>query len=274
VASSQEIRAELEKVVNSQALAGSDQLKRLLRVVVDRTLIGKADSVKEYTLGVEALGRPEDFDPKTDPIVRVQARRLRSKLEEYYAAEGATDAVVIRIPKGGYVPSFQSNATRPRWWIGLGVAAAVVIVGLVGWAVLKVTPVDPTSIAVLPIRNLTGDPGKQFIADKTTEALLTELARVKALHVVSGTTTRRFANSQDALPEIARQLGVRWVVEGATGFERGQVLLKIRLVDGASDQKIWADVFTTPVEYLSSMQSKAAAEIVVALRGFEPLFKP
>ncbi len=271
MASPDQIRAQLDKVINSQALAGSDQLKRLLRVAVDRTLSGEADSVKEYTLGVEALGRPADFDPKADPIVRVQARRLRSKLEEYYAGEGVSDTVVIRMPKGSYVPSFDSKASRSpvRLWWFVGVAVAVLAV----WAV-RSAPVDSAGIAVLPIRNLTGDPGKQYIADKTTEALLTELARTKSLHVVSGTTTRRFADSQEALPEIARQLRVRWVVEGATGFERGQVFLKVRLVDGASDQKVWADVFTTSVDYLSSMQTRAAKEILVALRGFEPLFKP
>ena len=274
MASPDQIRAQLDKVVNSQALAGSDQLKRLLRVAVDRTLSGEADSVKEYTLGVEALGRPTDFDPKADPIVRVQARRLRSKLEEYYASEGVSDTVVIRMPKGSYVPAFDSKASRSPsrlWWLA---AAGAVIAALTIWAAVRTTPIDATGIAVLPIRNLTGDPGKQYIADKTTEALLTELARTKSLHVVSGTTTRRFADSQEALPEIARQLKVRWVVEGATGFERGQVFLKVRLVDGASDQKVWADVFTTSVDYLSSMQTRAAKEILVALRGFEPLFKP
>ena len=109
----------MDKLLNSQALAGSDQLKRLLRVSVERTLDGQTDSTKEYTLGVEAFGRPDSYDPKIDPIVRVQARRLRTKLQEYYDREGATDPIMIDIPKGGYIPAFQTRAVSRRRRLGL-----------------------------------------------------------------------------------------------------------------------------------------------------------
>ena len=99
-----EVRAELERILCSQALGGSDQLKRLLRLVVERTLNGRPELLKEYNLGLEVFQRPPDYDPKIDPIVRVQARRLRSKLDEYYAGEGADASFVIHIPKGAYVP--------------------------------------------------------------------------------------------------------------------------------------------------------------------------
>jgi hypothetical protein len=69
--------------------------------------------VKEYTIGVEVFGRGDSFDPRTDTIVRVQARRLRSKLEEFYDVDGATDGVVIELPKGGYVPRFRQAAPPP-----------------------------------------------------------------------------------------------------------------------------------------------------------------
>src|SRR6266852_8508812 len=93
----------------SQALGGSDQLKRLLRLVVERTLNGRPELLKEYNLGLEVFQRPPDYDPKIDPIVRVQARRLRSKLDEYYASEGADASVVIHIPKGAYTPVFEAR---------------------------------------------------------------------------------------------------------------------------------------------------------------------
>src|SRR5215467_13832878 len=102
-----EIRLQLDRILASQALAGSDQLKRLLRITVERTINNQSDLLKEYNLGLEVFHRPPDYDPKVDPIVRVQARRLRAKLDEYYAAEGSGDLLVIRLPKGAYIPAFE-----------------------------------------------------------------------------------------------------------------------------------------------------------------------
>ena len=267
---SQAIRDQLEKILNSRALAGSDQLKRLLRVSVERTLDGQTDSTKEYTLGIEAFGRPEGYDPKVDPIVRVQARRLRTKLEEFYTGEGASAPVLIQIPKGGYVPTFEARNVRApaasrRNWLVAGVVLILAILTASIWAFRSRT-VHPLSIVVLPVRNLTDDPGKQYLADKTTEALITQLARSRSLRVVSSTTSRRFANSQDSLPQIARALDVRWVVEGGMGYEHGQVMLKLRAVDAVSDRKVWADFFTSELDNLSASQSKAADEIAASVQ--------
>jgi TolB-like protein len=124
---------------------------------------------------------------------------------------------------------------------------------------------DPLSIAVLPIRNLTGDPDKQYLADKTTDALITYLGRTRLLRVVSSTTSRRFANSQQSLPEIAKALSVHWVVEGGVGYERGRVLLKLRAVDGLTDRKGWSEAYTSDVEDMSNTQAKAAAAIMEAV---------
>src|SRR5579863_5022675 len=96
-ATPQDVLAELDRILASQALNGSDQLKRLLKLVVTRTLDGQADLIKEYNLGLDVFQRPPDYDPKVDPIVRVQARRLRAKLDGYFAAEGALDPLVIQI---------------------------------------------------------------------------------------------------------------------------------------------------------------------------------
>src|SRR6187401_3183076 len=114
-----EVRLQLERILGSQALAGSDQLKRLLRVVVERTLSGHPELLKEYNLGLEVFQRPPDYDPKVDPIVRVQARRLRSKLDEYYASEGATDPLQVQIPKGAYVPAFGPRESVPAQTVEL-----------------------------------------------------------------------------------------------------------------------------------------------------------
>lgn len=90
------------RIVQSSVFRNSMTSQILLKYVADKTLSAGAGNLKEYTIGVEALGRKPDFDPKIDPIVRVQSHRLRVKLREYYEAEGASDAIWIRLPKGHY----------------------------------------------------------------------------------------------------------------------------------------------------------------------------
>ncbi|MFG1346193.1 tetratricopeptide repeat protein [Xanthobacter autotrophicus DSM 431] len=101
-----QIRAALERVLASPDFSASPRLAAFLRFVVEATLEGRAEEIKGYTIAVEALGRPASFDPQADPIVRVEATRLRRALERYYSTQGTADPVVIDIPKGGYVPLF------------------------------------------------------------------------------------------------------------------------------------------------------------------------
>ena len=99
--------AQLERILKSPALATSPSLCRFLRFIVVETLAGHSGSIKEYSLGVNVFGRGDDFNPRLDPIVRVQARNLRGRIARYYSGEGAADPVVIDLPKGAYVPVFR-----------------------------------------------------------------------------------------------------------------------------------------------------------------------
>src|SRR2546423_8245607 len=102
-----EVRAALGHMAASEAFRGSPQLVAFLRYVVEATLRGKQDRIKGYTIAVEALGRPDNFNPQHDPIVRVEATRLRRALQRYYSNGGGTNAVQIDLPLGSYVPVFQ-----------------------------------------------------------------------------------------------------------------------------------------------------------------------
>ncbi|MFG1478362.1 hypothetical protein V5F53_06795 [Xanthobacter sp. V4C-4] len=117
----QAVRAALERVLASADLCTSPRLGAFLRYVVDATLGGRAGEIKGYTIAVEALGRPATFDPQADPIVRVEATRLRRALQNYYNTSGLNDPLVIHIPKGGYVPQFE--ARRPGEAFGAAPAA-------------------------------------------------------------------------------------------------------------------------------------------------------
>jgi Tol biopolymer transport system component len=112
-----QIREQLQRVLASPMFLHSERLRRFLTHCVEAVLNGRIEDLKEYNIGVVAFDRPRHYNPADDPIVRVEARRLRKKLDEYYQAQGASDPVVIGIPKGGYLPVFEirsPNAAQAR----------------------------------------------------------------------------------------------------------------------------------------------------------------
>src|ERR1051325_9258908 len=104
------IRAALQRIVTSPQLESSPSLCRFLRFVVEETLAGRGGLIKEYSLGAEVFNRGDDFDPRIDPIVRVQARNLRARMAKYYEGPGASESIVIELPKRTYVPVFTTKA--------------------------------------------------------------------------------------------------------------------------------------------------------------------
>src|SRR2546421_6188014 len=107
-----EIRAALHRIAVSDAFRTSPQLAAFLRFVIEATLRGQAERIKGYTIALEALGRGQDFDPQLDPIVRVEAGRLRRALEHYYTGPGGSDVIVIDLPRGRYIPTFRYRDTE------------------------------------------------------------------------------------------------------------------------------------------------------------------
>jgi len=103
-------QAEIEKLVASHALHGSESLCKLLRYLGKQSLEHPGVPVKEYQIATEVFGRQPDFDPQLDSMVRVQAGRLRTKLAEYYSTEGASDRFVVEVPKGSYTVAFHERA--------------------------------------------------------------------------------------------------------------------------------------------------------------------
>ena len=102
-----EVRTALDRIAVSEWFRVCPQLVAFLRYVVEATLRGAQDRIKGYTIAVEALGRGDDFDPQDDPIVRVEAMRLRRALHRYYQNGGSDDPVRIDLPLGSYVPVFR-----------------------------------------------------------------------------------------------------------------------------------------------------------------------
>src|SRR5260221_625797 len=112
--SAESVRQELERILASKQFIGSDRLSRFLRFAVERTLAEQSGTdqptgLKEYIIATEVYEKDQSFDPRMDPIVRVEARRLRDRLKEYYEGEGSGNPVRIELPKGAYAPVFQTS---------------------------------------------------------------------------------------------------------------------------------------------------------------------
>src|SRR5262249_5143242 len=105
---------QLERLLASSGFARNERLSRFLRFIVERHLEGKDAELKESVIGVEIFGRPPDYNPKRDAIVRTEAGRLRARLAEYYADEGRNDELIIELPKGGYIPAFRRTHDLPE----------------------------------------------------------------------------------------------------------------------------------------------------------------
>ena len=151
------VRDQLAKMLASGVFARAPRLKAFLQFTVNETLAGRGDSLKELVLASELYGKGFDFDPETNAMVRVDARRLRDKLREYYA-EHPADAVVISLPKGSYAPSFHFAPTtavpKPasgrfgRFILGLAVVCAATI------AILGLRPESPPPFGSVSMRKL------------------------------------------------------------------------------------------------------------------------
>src|SRR5262245_9429096 len=110
--SADEVREELSRILSSEGFASAARARRFLSYVVEETLNDREDEIKELVLGVEVFDRPPDFDPRVDTIVRVEAGKLRKRLDTYYEKDNASGGVRIEIPKGNYVPQFIRRVHR------------------------------------------------------------------------------------------------------------------------------------------------------------------
>jgi hypothetical protein len=148
------VETQLQKMVSTQLFRRKPRVCSFLQFTVRQTLMGQTAKLKEYSIAVEVFGRPEDFDPRLDSIVRVEARRLRATVDRYYETDGADDAIVIRYRRGNYIPSFEERDERMREAAALlnGGEAAGVLVGLLSSQADYADTVGRLSASVMIVR--------------------------------------------------------------------------------------------------------------------------
>ena len=111
--SAEQVREQLDRILRSSSFRNAPALQRLLQYVTSKSTAGQLEHLKEYTIGTDVFGRGSDYDPKVDPVVRVEMHRIRHKLKEYYQNEGANDPIFLEIPTGHYVPSIGIRTSLP-----------------------------------------------------------------------------------------------------------------------------------------------------------------
>src|SRR3954467_9466599 len=158
----------LDRILESATFQQGDRLKRFLKFIVLEALAGRRHELKEYVIGVQVFGKEESFDPRTDPIVRVQARRLRAKLVRYYREEGRADETVIELPKGGYAPVFKQRDAPVL--IKRSVTAALV---------------SRNTVAVLPFTDHSVGRDLDYFCRGVRDEIVDRLARFPSLRILA-----------------------------------------------------------------------------------------
>jgi len=268
------IRAQLDRILASESFSRSKRLSDFLRFVVEETLDGRGPNLKEQVLASELYGKGADFDTAADSVVRVDARRLRDKLREYYSEFGQ-EPVVVSLPKGAYVPVFEASAAGPEVLPGsasprrlqsriIGALALLLVILAVGayWSSRERPPlVSGASIAVLPLESLSSDPSQEYLADGITDALITDLAKIQALRVISRTSVLQFKRTKQPMGKIAAALGVDYVVEGSILPAGDRVRVTAQLVATKNERHLWAETYNRDQRDVLALQSEIAAAI-------------
>ena len=287
VPSREEIEAELERVIASPGLARSPQLANFLRYIVNAKLAGNAAGIKAYAVAVDVFGRPPTFDPQADPIVRVQARRLRAALDAYYLDSDTTRRVRIYLPVGGYVPEFELVGEDPvaetarrsllresrgrsplaAWLSEAGVILALVVVVL-GLAVVVTNILRPQRSSVAapqPPRLVVSD----FVPVQPDQAVLQvaglAIELVTDLELFQTLDVGYAGERGGADPEVPA-----YAVGGIVRSEGGQVRVTASLRWGDGDTALWSDTVTTPASTIASSVddiSRVFAQALGSRRG-------
>jgi adenylate cyclase len=218
------IEEQLHRILSSPEFDATPRQKKFLRFVTQMFLEGRAGEIKGYTVATDVFGRKTDFDPSTDPIVSVEARRLRRALEHYYLTAGRRDRVRITIPKGSYVPSFffqtgaDSSSSSPETELDNN------------------GQVDPwPSVLIRPFQNFSEGTGADYLAEGCMTELAIELSRYQDIRV--------FMKPSDPEGHSIEDPPARFSIEGSIRYGPHNLNVSVQLFDQKTHRQVWGDVY-------------------------------
>ena len=277
----QTIRRQLERVLESPGFARNERLSRFLRFVVEGHLAGKDHELKESVIAVEVFGRSTDFDSRLDPVVRTEAIRLRAKLSDYYLNEGKADALVIELPKGGYVPRFrelepEGQVTahtrgqirarfRARSRLAFGSVCLFIGLAATGWWWIQRRSA-PITIAVLPLENTSHDPANDYFADGLTDELIRNLSIIDGLAVRSRTSSFGIKGRPRNIHDAGQLLQADYILDGSILRAGQQLRIEVQLIRVHDDFPLWSGRFDRELTDVFAVQDEISLGVVNNLR--------
>ena len=227
------IQQQMARILAAPDFVNSRQLSAFLQFIVKETLAGREKEIKQYTVGVGALGRKSGFDPQTDPIVRITAGRLRQSLAHYYEGVGRQDPVVITIPKGRYVPVFQSPEA-------MGSALPSPAARAVSHQMMM--PQGP-SIVVLPFDCSLNEPEQLYLVNGLTGQLIVTFNRFPEYLLIGPLPREQGTAVNRDLRAVGEAYDARFVLSGSLRQQGQRFRLTVKLTDVETGGAIWADTF-------------------------------
>lgn len=220
----QKVRSQLERILDSPEFRATRSQRAMLEFVVSETLAGRAHEIKGFTVATRVFGRSEDFDQATDPIVSIQANKLRRELERYYLVAGRWDPVHIEIPKGAYVPRFTLQPPKEKD-ASPAAAEALERDSLASWP----------AVVVYPFQNLSADPELDYLAVGLATELAVELSHYQEIRVL--------IKREEHLKPVDPAEVARFVMIGNIRKDISGVKVTVQLLLSQSGVQLWADTF-------------------------------
>jgi len=246
-----EVRQQLDRILNSKTFQQVQRLKRFVTFVVLETKDGRGDQLKEFVVGVQVFDKESSFDPRNDPIVRVQARRLRTRLATYYLEEGQNDEILIELPKGGYAAVFKRR----------GAAAAR--------KPLSAALLRRNTVVVLPFSDHSPAHDLDYFCQGISQEIIHTLAKLEAARVVARDLSQLSAPAvNQPLAEGALPVATAGtVVTGSVRKSGDDLRVTIQLIDGASGDYLWSESIDRKNENIFAIQEEVAQAVLKRLQA-------
>ncbi len=230
------VEHQLSVLLESSYFKSAKKMQAFLKYVVRKTLAGKSNTIKQYTIAVEALDFPVDFDSDTNPVVRIMAGRVRERLDKYYAADGINDALIIKIPKGSYSPVFEE---KPR-------------ADLVAKIDQKQGHSVPPKLAVLCYSDETQDKESNRLLFQITDTMAKELSYFLFSRLVVSIPHADKRESRFASIEIKERFQADYMlIFYIQQLPKGKHILMVRLMDVDDEQVLWSDSYDLNEQHFS-----------------------
>jgi TolB-like protein len=222
------IYAQLQKIFLCPVFAVSDILRRFLSYIIDETLGGRSNTIKEYTIAINVLNKPISFKPQQDAIVRIHAGRLRRALNYYYKEPCIDDEIEISVPKGSYIPVFAHKFLKTTNQDLKPVQHEM--------------PADSITLVVMPFRTFETDISRQAFTDNLGQQLSAEFGRFPDFSVISYYTIQQLTFKSKDIHEIANHFGAQYMITGNVQFEKKRLRVAVQLTEIHSGAQIWTEL--------------------------------